>query len=112
MADTMPTRSAPPSIGETLLRAFSLAQRVVADEARLLQLESQERMQSLGRRSAWVGAGILCLLLAWVGLSAAAIVALEPVLPLAARIALLAIAQAALGAGLLAIGLRERKEMR
>jgi Putative Actinobacterial Holin-X, holin superfamily III len=109
MAETLPTTRPDASIGATLLRAFELAQRVATDEVRLLHLESQERVNALMRRGAWVAAGSLCLLLAWLGVSAAAVVALAPYAPLEARLVLVAASEAALGGVLLYCGLRGRE---
>ena len=41
--------------------------RSTADELRLLQLESQERVGGVLRRGAWIALGTLCLLVAWIG---------------------------------------------
>lgn len=97
-----------PSLGATLGRAIDLAQRVAADELRLLQLESQERVGGVLRRGAWIALGTLCLLVAWIGGWAAAFVALGERFSLEERLALLALAQLVVGAALLWAGLRSR----
>jgi hypothetical protein len=99
-----------PSFGASVGQTIDLAQRVVADELRLLQLESQERIQSAARRGAWLAFGALCLLIAWVGLLAAAVVAFEGRLSLELRLLGMALSQLLLGAGLVAYGLRDRSE--
>jgi hypothetical protein len=112
MAESFPTLRAEPTVGATVARTLDLAQRVAAGELRLLQLESERRVEALARRGAWVGFGALCLLLAWLALAAAAVVALEPYLPLAARLGLLAASQALLGVAFFWIGLRAHGDER
>jgi hypothetical protein len=110
-AETMDHRSESPfapSFSATLGRTLELAQRIAADEIRLLQLDSQERLLDALRRSAWIGFGALCLGVAWVAIWAAALVALEAQFSLEARLAMLAISQLLLGAALVAQGLRRR----
>ena len=99
-----------PSLGDTLGRALDLAQQVATDEARLLQLELQDRLGAVLRRAAWIGFGAFCLAVAWIGAWAAAFVALEDRFSLEARLALLAISQCVLGASLLAHALRGRAD--
>jgi len=84
-------------------RALDLAERVAADELRLLQLESREHVEQALRRAGWIAAGVFCLCVAWLGLLAAAVVALEGRLSLEARLGALAASQAVLGAALLAL---------
>lgn len=96
------------SLGVTLGRAMDLAQRVAADELRLLQLESQERAGHALRRAAWMGLGATCLLVAWAAAWAAGFVALEDVFALEQRLALLALAQLGVGFLLLRAGMRRR----
>jgi len=112
MAESFPTLRTEATLGATLARTLDLAQRVATDELRLLQVESERRVEAIARRGAWFGFGALCLLLAWLALAAAAVVALEPVLPLAARLGLLAASQAALGVTFVWIGLRARGDER
>jgi hypothetical protein len=97
-----------PSFGASVGLTLDLAQRVAADELRLLQMESQERIEGVARRGAWLAFGALCLLIAWVGLLAAAVVALEGRFSLELRLLGMALSQLLLGAGLVAFGLRER----
>jgi hypothetical protein len=98
-----------PSLGAALGRTFELARRVAADELRLLQLESQERVESVARRGGWLVFGALCLLIAWIGLLAAAVVALEGRFSLEVRLLMMAGSQLALGAGVIAYGLHGRR---
>jgi hypothetical protein len=97
-----------PSLRESLGRTIDLAQRIAKDELRLLQLESQERVQGAATRAVLLAVGALCLVSAWVGASGAAVVALADFFPLEIRLALLASVQLALGAVLLWSGLRRR----
>lgn len=105
---TLPLEPAQPGLGETLGRALDLAQRVAVDQVRLFQVESREHLQTGARRAAWIGAGLLCLVLAWIGALAAVVVALEGRFSLEARLALVAGSQAFLGLALVAWGLRRR----
>ncbi len=99
-----------PTLGATLARAIDLAQRVAADEVRLLKVESEERLGAAARRGVWIGSGAVCLTVAWLGGWAALLVALEGRLSLESRLALLALAQGVLGTALLARGLRDRPD--
>ena len=98
------------SLGATLGRAIDLAQQVATDEVRLLQIESQERLDDAMRRGAWIAFAALCFAIAWIGAWAAAVVALEGRFSLEARLAMVAGSQFLLGAALLAHGLRRRAE--
>lgn len=111
MEDRFPTRYAriEPSLGETLGRAIGLAQRVAVDELRLLQLETQERIQTGARRGAWIALGATCLALAWIAGWAAAVAALAASFPLEIRLAMVAGAHLLIGAILLTAGLRKGK---
>lgn len=101
----------PASFGTTLGRAVDLAQRVAADELRLLQLESYERIQSVMRRGAWIAFGAVCVLIAWIGGWVAIVVGLAERIPqLEVRLAILALAHLVFGAGLLWAGLRARED--
>jgi hypothetical protein len=104
----MPISQRASSFGASVGQTIDLAQRVAADELRLLQMESQERIESLARRGAWIAFGALCLLIAWVGLLAAAVVALEGRFPLELRLLGMALSQLLLGAALVAYGVRDR----
>ncbi len=95
-------------MGVALERTIDLAQRLASDEFRLLQLDSQDRVNDAMRGGVWIGFGAVCLVIAWVVACAAAVVALGPWLSLEARLALLAIAQLALGSALVRFGLRRR----
>jgi hypothetical protein len=98
-----------PSFGDALARAFELAQRVARDEIRLLQLESQEKVQHAARRGGLLAFGGLCLLVAWLAACGAAIVALAPFVPdLAQRLGILAGVQLVLAAIVIAVALRQR----
>ena len=97
-----------PSLG----RALDLAQRVAADELRLLRLESRDEVERALRRAMWTTAGLLCLGIAWLCVLAAGVVALEGRLSLEARLVLLAASQAVLGAAMLGLGQRTRGERR
>ena len=105
---SIPISHRAPSFGASVGLTLDLAQRVAADELRLLQLESQERIASVARRGAWLAFGALCLLIAWVGLLAAAVVALEGRFSLELRLLGMALSQLLLGAVLVAYGLRDR----
>lgn len=109
---TVEIRNDPPiarSLATSLGRTIELAQQVAADEIRLLQLDSQERLLDALRRGAWIGFGALCLGVAWIAVWAAAVVALEDRFSLEARLAMVAISQFLLGAGLVAHGSLRRR---
>ena len=93
----------------SLGRALDLAERVAADELRLLQLESREQVEHALRRAGWIAAGVFCLCAAWIGLLAAAVVALDGSLSLEARLGVLAASQGVLGAALLVWARRRRR---
>ena len=101
-----------PSLGASLGRTIELAQRVAADEIRLLQLDTQGFLLDALRKSGWIGLGALCLGVAWIAAWAAAVIALEDHFSLEARLAMLAAAQFLLGASLVAYGLRRRAAAR
>lgn len=109
MEDRFPTRyqRIEPSFGDTLGRAIDLAQRVAADELRLLQLESHERIHAFAQRGAWIACGTACLMLAWIAGWAAAVAALAGSFPLETRLAMVAGAHFLLGTGLVTAGLRK-----
>jgi hypothetical protein len=109
MDDRLTLEPRPPSLAESIGRALDLAQSLAIDELRLLQVESQERLQEIARRGVWIAAGIFCLVLAWVGLLSALVVALEERLPLETRLGVVAGSQLVLGVVLLVSGLRRRR---
>jgi hypothetical protein len=92
----------------SVAHAIDLAQRIAVGRLRLLQLDLEKRAQSALQRSAWIGLGGLCLLLAWLGLLGAAVAALDTRLPLQTSLLLVSLFQLLIGAGLIAWGRRLR----
>jgi apolipoprotein N-acyltransferase len=91
-----------PSVAQT----FDLAQRVAIDRLRLLQLDLETRVKQVALRTAWMGFGTLCLLLAWLGVLGAAVFALAERMPPSSSLLLVAGSQLLLGGVLIAWGRR------